>query len=68
MKYLRETIAVAQRILIELLRMRRSLIFWCIFPVSILLLNGFIVAERTQLSMADAFANAAPSSLGCFIF
>ncbi len=63
MKYWRETIAVAQRILIELLRRRRSLIFWCIFPVSILLLNGFIVAERTQLSMADAFESAAPSSL-----
>lgn len=50
MKYWRETLAIAQRILIELLRRRRSLVFWCIFPVSVLLINGFIVAERAELS------------------
>lgn len=63
MKYWRETVAVAQRILIELLRRRRSLIFWAIFPVSVLLLNGFILAERAKLSMAQAFESAAPSTL-----
>lgn len=63
MKYWRETIAVSQRILIELLRRRRSLIFWSIFPISILILNGFILAERAKLSMAVAFENAAPSTL-----
>ncbi len=63
MKYWQETLAVAQRILIELLRRRRSLVFWSIFPVSVLLLNGFILAERANLSMADAFENAAPSTL-----
>lgn len=63
MKYWRETLAVTQRILIELLRRRRSLIFWIIFPVSVLLLNGFIVAERAKLSMAQAFETAAPSTL-----
>jgi len=63
MKYLRETLAVSQRILIELLRRRRSLIFWGIFPVSVLLLNGYILAERAKLSMAKAFENAAPSTL-----
>lgn len=63
MKYWRETLAVAQRILIELLRRRRSLVFWSIFPVSVLLLNGFIFAERAKLSMAQAFENAAPSTL-----
>jgi ABC-2 type transport system permease protein len=63
MKYWRETIAVTQRILIELLRRRRSLIFWSIFPISILILNGFILAERAKLTMAIAFANAAPSTL-----
>lgn len=62
-KYWRETLAVAQRILIELLRRRRSLVFWSIFPVSVLLLNGFILAERAKLSMAQAFENAAPSTL-----
>lgn len=63
MKYLHETLAVAQRILIELLRRRRSLVFWSIFPVSVLLLNGFILAERAKLSMAQALENAAPSTL-----
>jgi ABC-2 type transport system permease protein len=63
MKYWRETLAVAQRILIELWRRRRSLIFWSIFPISVLLLNGFILAERAKLSTALAFENAAPSTL-----
>ena len=66
MKYWQETLAVAQRILIELLRRRRSLVFWCIFPVSVLLLNGFILAERAKLSMAVAFENAAPSTLAAW--
>ena len=63
MKYWRETIAVAQRILIELWRRRRSLVFWSIFPISVLLLNGFILAERAKLSTAKAFESAAPSTL-----
>lgn len=63
MRYWHETLAVAQRILTELLRRRRSLIFWCIFPVSVLLINGLIVAERAQLSMAQAFEYAAPTTL-----
>jgi ABC-2 type transport system permease protein len=63
MKYWRETLAVAQRILIEMLRRRRSLIFWGIFPVSVLLLNGFILAERANLSTTKAFENAAPPTL-----
>lgn len=63
MKYWREMLAVARRILTELLRRRRSLVFWSIFPVSVLLLNGLILAERAKLSMAQAFENAAPSTL-----
>ncbi len=63
MKYWRETLAVAQRILIELWRRRRSLIFWSIFPISVLLLNGYILAERANLSTAKAFESAAPSTL-----
>lgn len=63
MKYWRETVAVAQRILIELGRRRRSLIFWSIFPISVLLLNGVILAERAQISTAKAFASAAPATL-----
>ncbi|NJO48955.1 MAG: ABC transporter permease [Leptolyngbyaceae cyanobacterium RM2_2_4] len=63
MKYWRETLAVAQRILTELGRRRRSLIFWAIFPVSVLLLNGYILAEQAQLSIGDAFERAAPATL-----
>jgi ABC-2 type transport system permease protein len=63
MKYWRQTIAVTQRILIELLRRRRSLIFWSTFPVSVLILSGFILAERAKLSIDVAFEYAAPSSL-----
>jgi ABC-2 type transport system permease protein len=59
----RETTAVAQRILLELLRRRRSLTFWIIFPVLVLILNGLIIEERSQLSRADAFGLAAPASL-----
>ncbi|BAZ51302.1 hypothetical protein NIES4103_39510 [Nostoc sp. NIES-4103] len=63
MKYWRETIAVTQRILIELLRRRRSLIFWSIFPISVLILSGFILTERAKLPIAAAFEYAAPSTL-----
>jgi len=63
MKYWNETLAVAQRILTELLRRRRSLVFWCIFPVSVLILNGFIVEERTPLSLTEAIEQTAPSTL-----
>lgn len=63
MRYWRETLAVAQRILIELLRRRRSLIFWGIFPISVQVLNGIILAERAGLSTAEAFESATPSTL-----
>ena len=63
MKYWYETLAVARRILIELLRRRRSLIFWSIFPISVLLLNGTILASRAKLPMDQAMEMAAPSTL-----
>ncbi|MBV5257867.1 ABC transporter permease [Synechococcus moorigangaii CMS01] len=63
MKYWYETIAVSQRILLELWRRRRSLIFWILFPISLLFLNGFILAERANLSLAEAMEFAAPSTL-----
>ncbi|WP_041766306.1 ABC transporter permease [[Leptolyngbya] sp. PCC 7376] len=63
MRYWQETIAVTQRILLELWRRRRSLVFWCLFPVSLLFLNGFILAERASLTLAEAMEFAAPSTL-----
>lgn len=62
-KVSREALAVAQRILRELWRRRRSLIFWSIFPILILILNGLILEERTQLGEATAFGRAAPPTL-----
>ncbi|NEP19231.1 MAG: ABC transporter permease [Leptolyngbya sp. SIO4C1] len=63
MKYWHESLAVAQRILLELVRRRRSLIFWVIFPVLLLLLNGLITAERAQLTLPEAFEVVAPPTL-----
>jgi ABC-2 type transport system permease protein len=63
MKHWRETMAVTQRILIELLRRRRSLIFWIIFPISVLIINGFVLAESMKLSTEQGFEYAAPSTL-----
>lgn len=62
-RYLRETLAVAQRILIELVRRKRSLMCWVVFPLSILILNGLILEEREALSYAEAFRESAPSTL-----
>ena len=63
MKYWRETIAVAQRILTELWRRKCSLIFWCVFPIAILFLNGYIVAESAGISIAKSIELSAPSTL-----
>ncbi|PZV00809.1 MAG: ABC transporter substrate-binding protein [Leptolyngbya sp.] len=63
MKYARETLAVAQRILVELGRRRRSLVFWAIFPVVLLILNSLILQERLQITLAEAYTQAAPSTL-----
>lgn len=63
MKYWNESWAVAQRILTELFHRRRSLLFWLVFPVSVLLLNGTILADRAMLPFADALELAAPSTL-----
>lgn len=63
MKYFREVAAVALRILTELGRRQRSLIFWAIFPVLVLVLNGLILEERTQVSTGQAFTNAVPATL-----
>jgi ABC-2 type transport system permease protein len=63
MKYVRETLAVAQRILLELWRRQRSLIFWALFPVLLLILNSLILQERTQVSLGAAYSNALPPTL-----
>jgi ABC-2 type transport system permease protein len=63
MKILRESWIIAHRILLELLRRRRSVIFWSGFPVIVHILNALILAERLKIPDAEAFAQAAPPTL-----
>ena len=63
MRYWWETLAVARRILTELWRRRRSLMFWAIFPVLVLILNSLILAERASISLRAAFELSAPVTL-----
>jgi ABC-2 type transport system permease protein len=56
-------IPVAQRILLELVHRRRSLVLWSVFPVFILLLNATILEGRTQLSRAEAYQLATPITI-----
>ncbi|MEM1369676.1 MAG: ABC transporter permease [Cyanobacteria bacterium P01_H01_bin.15] len=63
MRYWQESFAIANRIFCELWRRQRSLIFWGLFPIFILLLNGLILAERAQLTLGAAMGQAAPGTL-----
>lgn len=58
-----ESLAITQRILIELFRRKRSLIFWGIFPIFVLLINSYIIAERAKITTILAMKISAPSSL-----
>ena len=59
-RYFNEIMAITNRILIELIRMRRSLIFWVVFPTLMLLLFGLIYAGGS--STTKSFANRAPAA------
>lgn len=63
MTYLNQTLAVSQRILQELFKRKRSLIFWSIFPLTILTINSLIVAERAKINFDLALKVSAPSTL-----
>jgi len=63
MKYWQEILAIAQRILVELIRRGRSLILWGIFPILVLLLNGYIMAEKGKIELDEAMALATPPTL-----
>jgi len=60
-RHFNEIIAITNRILIELIRMRRSLIFWVVFPTLMLLLFGLIFAGGS--STAKSFDSTAPGIL-----
>ena len=63
MNYWYEAIAIGRRILLELFRTYRTLLLWVIFPVSMLLLNGLVLAEGAKISTAESFKLAAPATL-----
>lgn len=56
-----EIFAITNRILIELIRMRRSLIFWVVFPTLMLLLFGLIYAGGNGTT--KSFDSTAPGIL-----
>jgi ABC-2 type transport system permease protein len=63
MNYWYESLAVAQRILIELVRQRRSLILWVMLPLSLLSINSLVVSEQGQTSIGQSLSLIAPSAL-----
>jgi ABC-2 type transport system permease protein len=63
MNYGYEAIAIGRRILLELFRTYRTILLWVVFPISMLLLNGFVLAEGTKISTAESFKLAAPATL-----
>lgn len=63
MEYFAQTLAISERILRELITRKRSLIFWMIFPIFILLINSYIIAERAKITTTLAMKISAPSSL-----
>ena len=58
-----EAIAIGRRILLELFRTYRTLLLWVIFPISMLLLNGFVLAEGAKITTTESFKLAAPATL-----
>jgi ABC-2 type transport system permease protein len=54
---------VSQRILLELWHRKRSLIFWLVFPLVVMVLHALIFAERSGLTFPEALQLAAPPSL-----
>jgi ABC-2 type transport system permease protein len=56
-------VAIARRILIELVRQKRSLILWAILPMLVLPVNALILSGIAQLPLAVAFEQAAPATI-----
>ncbi len=63
-----QSLAVAQRILQELIIRKRSLVFWLVFPLTILFVNGYIVSERAKINLSLAFKISAPSAVVVALF
>lgn len=63
-----QSLAIAQRILRELIIRKRSLVFWLVFPLTILFINGYIVSERAKINLSLAFKISAPSAVVVALF
>lgn len=59
----REVLAIAQRLTLELWRRKSRLLFWLVFPLCVLLLNGLIVADRAELPFGVALDVACPATI-----
>jgi len=57
----REIVAVAKRILVEVYRTRRSMVFWIVFPALMLLLFGLIYGSNDRITRS--FDYVAPAIL-----
>jgi len=60
-RHVREIVAVAKRILIEVYRTRRSMVFWIVFPTLMLLLFGLIYGSNNRIT--QSFDYVAPAIL-----
>ena len=58
---MKRSLAIARRVLLELFRTRRTLVFWVIFPTLMLILFGMIYSGRG--SMGRGFDSTAPGIL-----
>ena len=62
-----QTLAVAQRLLLEQWRQRRGLIFWAVFPAAMMLLFGLVYAHNDSMR-AGLDAAAAGILMGAALF
>ncbi len=65
--FLTQTLAVAQRLLLEQWRQKRSLIFWAVFPATMMLLFGLVYAHNASMR-AGLDAAAAGILVGAALF
>jgi ABC-2 type transport system permease protein len=64
---LTQTLAVAQRLLLEQWRQKRGLIFWSVFPATMMLLFGLVYAHNANMR-AGLDAAAAGILVGAALF
>ena len=64
---LAQTLAVAQRLLLEQWRQRRGLIFWAVFPAAMMMLFGLVYAHNASMR-AGLDAAAAGILMGAALF